>query len=228
MRKISRNFSLPPIKISNNSTQVDIKPFSISKTTNTINNQKSKSQFNKNKLQNNLLIYIKFLPLNDKEKQILTNEIISIKDTKNIALINPDNKKKYNYNFDYIFDENVDKNTFFEKGIKYLIDEFFEGKNVFLFNFGRINSGKTSISEIMPLILKEIFIKINLLKDNKYTLKYSLFEIYNDNIIDLLKFQEGKNKYLCLNQGKEKLDIIEGITEIIINSNKNILKIIKV
>ena len=227
MRKISRNFSLPPIKISNNSTQVDIKPFSISKTTNTINNQKSKSQFNKNKLQNNLLIYIKFLPLNDKEKQILTNEIISIKDTKNIALINPDNKKKYNYNFDYIFDENVDKNTFFEKGIKYLIDEFFEGKNVFLFNFGTINSGKTSISEIMPLILKEIFIKINLLKDNKYTLKYSLFEIYNDNIIDLLKFQEGKNKYLCLNQGKEKLDIIEGITEIIINSNKNILKIIK-
>ena len=75
----------------------------------------------------NLLIYIKFLPLNDKEKQILTNEIISIKDTKNIDLINPDNKKKYNYNFDYIFDENVDKNTFFEKGIKYLIDEFFEG-----------------------------------------------------------------------------------------------------
>ena len=93
MRKISRNFSLPPIKISNNSTQVDIKPFSISKTTNTINNQKSKSQFNKNKLQNNLLIYIKFPPLNDKEKQILTNEIISIKDTKNIALINPDDKK---------------------------------------------------------------------------------------------------------------------------------------
>ena len=227
MRKISRNFSLPPIKISNNSTQVDIKPFSISKTTNTINNQKSKSQFNKNKLQNNLLIYIKFPPLNDKEKQILTNEIISIKDTKNIALINPGNKKKYNYNFDYIFDENVDKNTFFEKGIKYLIDEFFEGKNVFLFNFVTINSGKTSISEIMPLILKEIFIKINLSKDNKCTLKYSLFEIYNDDIIDLLKFQEGKNKYLCLNQGKEKLDIIEGITEIIINSNKNILKIIK-
>ena len=49
----------------------------------------------------------------------------------------------------------------------------------------------------------------------------------DDDIIDLLKFQEGKNKYLCLNQGKEKTDVIEGITEIIINSNKNILKTIK-
>lgn len=73
---------------------------------------------NKNKLQNNLLIYIKFIPLNDKEKPILSNEIISIKDTKNIVLIYPDNKKIIDYNFDYTFDKNVDKNTFFEKDIK--------------------------------------------------------------------------------------------------------------
>ena len=52
MRKLSRNFSLPPIKINNNSTQVDIKPFPISKTTNTIISQNPKDPF-----RNNLLIY---------------------------------------------------------------------------------------------------------------------------------------------------------------------------
>lgn len=79
----------------------------------------------------------------------------------------------------------------------------FEGKNICIFNFGTINSGKTSISEIIPLTFKEIFIKVNLLKDNEYILKYFLFEIYNDNIIDLLKFQKEKNEYVGLNQGQD-------------------------
>ena len=224
MRKLSRNFSLPPIKINNNTIQVDIKPFPISKTTNTIISQNPKDQSYKNKLRNNLLIYIKFLPLNDDENHVLFNEFISIKDNKNISLIHPDTKKVFNYNFDYIFDKNVDKNTFFEKGIKNLIDDFIGGKNICIFNY---NSGKTSIAEIMPLILKEIFSKKNLLKNNEYILKYSLFEINNDNIIDLLKFQKEKNKYICLRKDKEKGIIIEGVTKIIINDNKNILKILE-
>ena len=219
MRKLSRNFSLPPIKINNNSTQVDIKPFPISKTTNTIISQNPKAPF-----RNNLLIYIKFLPFNDDEKHSSLNEFINIKDNKNISLIHPDSKKKFNYNFDCVFDKNVDENTFFEKGIKNLIDDFIAGKNICIYNY---NSGKTSILEIMPLILKEIFIKKNLLVDNEYILKYSLFEINNGNIIDLLKSQKEKNKYLCLRKDKEKGNIIEGITEIIINDNNNILKILE-
>ena len=219
MRKLSRNFSLPPIKINNNSTQVDIKPFPISKTTNTIISQNPKDPF-----RNNLLIYIKFLPFNDDENHASLNEFINIKDNKNISLIHPDSKKIFNYNFDYIFDKNVDENTFFEKGIKNLIDDFIGGKNICIYNY---NSGKTSILEIMPLILKEIFIKKNLLVDNEYILKYSLFEINNDNIKDLLKFQKEKNKYLCLRKDKEKGIIIEGVTEIIINDNNNILKILE-
>ena len=219
MRKLSRNFSLPPIKINNNSTQVDIKPFPISKTTNTIVSQNPKEPF-----RNNLLIYIKFLPFNDDENHASLNEFINIKDNKNISLIHPDSKKIFNYNFDCVFDKNVDENTFFEKGIKNLIDDFIGGKNICIYNY---NSGKTSILEIMPLILKEIFIKKNLLVDNEYILKYSLFEINNDNIIDSLKSQKEKNKYLGLRKDKEKGIIIEGITEIIINDNSNILKILE-
>ena len=213
MRKLSRNFSLPSIKINNNSTNVNIKPCPISKTTNTINYQNSKAQ--PFKLRNNLLFYIKFKPSNDKKNQISSNEIINIKDNKNISLMHPDKKQIFKYSFDYIFDENVNQNAFFEKGIKNLIEEFFKGKNICIFNYGNINSGKTSISEIMLFTLKEIFIKTNLLKVNDYILKYSLFEINNEKIIDLLRFQKGKNNYLCLKEDQE----IKGITEIIIKIN---------
>ena len=106
MRKVTRNLSLPKIKTNYNSIKANIKTIS--------NTKRTKHVINKNPF-NNLLIYIRFTPLFDKEKEITSNEIVNIPDNNTIIL-----KKNYKYIFDYVFDKTVEHNTFFEKGIKSL------------------------------------------------------------------------------------------------------------
>ena len=77
MRKVTRNLSLPKIKTNYNSIKANIKTIS--------NTKRSKHIINKNPF-NNLLIYIRFSPLFDKEKEITSNEIVNIPDNNTIIL----------------------------------------------------------------------------------------------------------------------------------------------
>ena len=216
MRKISRNFSLPPIKLNINSVQANNKTMSNTKITKTTNSKISKVKINKIEL-NKILIYIRFRPLPDKEKQLSLKDNISLSDNRTIILkeFNDDNnslKKSYKYSFDKVFDKTVDNNTLYEKGIKFLIDELIENKkNIFVFNYSTKDSGK-SFNKIGKNLLEEIYAKIKLVKDKTYVLKCSFFEIFdNNNIIDLLK------------EKKENLNEKDTITEIKVNSDKDIL-----
>ena len=103
MRKISRNFSLPPIKLNINSVQANNKTMSNTKITKTTNSKISKVKINKIEL-NKILIYIRFRPLPDKEKQLSLKDNISLSDNRTIVLkdFNEDNnslKKSYKYSF---------------------------------------------------------------------------------------------------------------------------------
>ena len=204
MRKVTRNLSLPKIKTNYNSIKANIKTIS--------NTKRSKHIINKNPF-NNLLIYIRFTPLINKEKEITSNEIVNIPDNNTIIL-----KKNYKYIFDNVFDKTADHNTFFEKGIKSLINDFFENKkNICIFNYGAKES-RNSFNMIGKNLLGEIYNKINSGKDKEYILKYSFYEIFDNNntIIDLLK--EKKEK--------ENLNKNDSITEIKVNSDKDIKDII--
>ena len=238
MKKIIRNHSLPPIKMNINSSPNKVKSLKIIKTTNTNNDHKVKRQYNTKRVID-LLIYIRCRPLSNLEKQLSSNETLIIKENNNMNLIDPievnnKSRKIFNYKFDYIFDQNINQKIFYETGIKNLIDGIFEGINTCIFTYGAHNSGKTytmlgtdSTQGIMSFTLEEIFSRINIIKDREYKLKFSFYEIHNGNIIDLLNFKKEKKENMELIQDKEKGIKINDLTEIKVDNNTEIIKILR-
>lgn len=82
--------------------------------------------------------------------------------------------------------------------------------------------GNDDCPGIMILTLKELFKKIENYKlERDYTVKISYLEIYNENIRDLLSSNE---EYLDLREDPYKGISIAGITELVVNSSKDILQ----
>ena len=79
----------------------------------------------------------------------------------------------------------------------------------------------------MPLALKELFKTIQIYKNREYIIKLWYIEIYNENIRDLLVNNRKNNEYLKLRESPDKGIIINNVTELITNSSKDILNILK-
>ena len=103
-----------------------------------------------------------------------------------------------------------------------------EGVNLTIFAFGQTSTGKTftmkgkfpSNEGIIPLSIKEIF---NLMDNNKnFKVKCSYFELYNENINDLLDVNK---KNLEIRENSNKEIIINNLTEILCDSTTEILNL---
>ena len=102
-----------------------------------------------------------------------------------------------------------------------------EGINLTIFAYGQTSTGKTftmkgklpSNEGIIILSIKEIF---SLLEDKNFNLKCSYFELYNENINDLLDINK-KNIEIRENLNKEI--IINNLTEISCTSKTEVLNL---
>ena len=103
-----------------------------------------------------------------------------------------------------------------------------EGINLTIFAFGQTSTGKTftmkgkfpSNEGIIPLSIKEIF---SLMDNNKnLKVKFSYFELYNENINDLLDVNK---KNLEIRENSNKEIIINNLTEISCDSKTEILNL---
>ena len=235
MKKIQHNYSLPPIKINNNSSKSKIKAFHHSKT---INNIYTKNNSNEKRI-NNIQIYVRCLPLSFTDNKLSQNKIVFIKNNKEIILNDPiDYKCKsnrvFNHTFDFIFDKNTNHDILFDNNIKNMINELFEGAKINIINFGS-NSlretnnllGNETNSGTIFLMLREIFARINWLKNREYILKFCYYEIYNNNIHDLLKFNKVKNEFLEMEEHSEKDFIINDITEMRVDNITDLFRFLK-
>ena len=232
MKKIQHNYSLPPIKINNNSSKSKIKAFHHS---NTINNIFTKNNSNEKRI-NNIQIYVRCLPLSFTDNKLSQNKIVFIKNNKEIILNDPiDYKCKsnrvFNHTFDFIFDKSTNHDILFDNNIKNMINELFEGANINIINFGSNSSGENNNlfgndtnSSTIFLMLREIFARINWLKNKEYILKFCYYEIYNNNIHDLLKFNKVKNEFL---EHSEKDFIINDITEMRVDNITDLFRFLK-
>ena len=111
------------------------------------------------------------------------------------------------YPFDWVADERVSQQEMYNEIGEPLLHAFFEGYNCTLFTYGQTGSGKTYTmlgpfsslfneneidkTGLTPRILKELFLKLDELKKKSPSasavVKCSCFEIYNEQVIDLVK-----------------------------------------
>ncbi|SCU83959.1 LAFA_0D07052g1_1 [Lachancea sp. 'fantastica'] len=106
--------------------------------------------------------------------------------------------KAHTFTFDKIFGEHDSNKNVFEE-IGQLIQSSLDGYNVCIFAFGQTGSGKTYTmlnpsDGIIPSTLNHIFLWVEKLKSLgwSYDISGQFIEIYNENLRDLLKGQDGE------------------------------------
>lgn len=126
--------------------------------------------------------------------------------------------------YESIFHEE-DNFSLFEKCIKENINEMFDGKSLTVFAYGQTGSGKTYTMTgtkenpgIICQSLKEIFNQ----KSKKNECQISYFEIYNENIIDLVNIKNVPKVYFC----NDEL-LVRGIDKIQVENLESSLKVIE-
>ena len=139
-----------------------------------------------------------------------------IKNSKNVKSISTKyNKKKYKFMMNEIWDNNITYNDIYSYFCKNSVN--YKDKNIILFGYS--GSGKTFT---MMNILKEI---INNNIDNKIKYTISCFQIYNNNIYDILdnnkQLKFFKNDILIIKDiSKLQFESFDELSDIITNNRK--------
>ena len=138
----------------------------------------------------NITVYARFIPLKEKAESKSTNFII---DSKKIT----NKKTKETYNFDSVLDQLSSIKDIFKKLLKQNISYLFKNINISVFSCGQSEIGKRflfngeqkSNEGLLHLSLKDIFNILNNNKNtsiNKYIVKISYIQIYNEEIYNLI------------------------------------------
>ena len=164
-------------------------------------------------------VFCRFRPVNELELLYSKKDAIIIHSSKHLLLKeeNP-SKQPQEFIFDEIFDSNVHKSSFYNKTCRNIIKHATQGFNGGIIFYGECCSGKTYIiKEIMPMIIRQIYEEIGMsdYKNEIFTINVGMFEIYKEQINDLLDLD---NTNLNLIELKNKKVIINNLTYITLNN----------
>ena len=149
------------------------------------------------------------------------------------------------YNFDYIANEDTSQSEIFNKCGKEICDEVLKGINGTILVYGQTSAGKTYTllgnnfsnfnssqkeinneegNGIIPRVINYIFNQIKNYSEEKFQIKCSFIEIYNEQIIDLLNKEKNELNIRETNKGEL---ILENLIKIEINNKNEGFEIIK-
>ena len=158
-------------------------------------------------------VFCHFRPFNELELLYSKKPVIRINSSKHL-IINSENPEKFTqeFIFDEIFEPNMHISSFYNKTCKNIVKYSMQGFNGGIIIYGELGSGKTYIiKEIIPKIIKQIYEEIGIsdLENEVFKLEIAMFEIYKEQINDLLQIN---NTNLGLNELKNKKIIINNLT----------------
>lgn len=154
-------------------------------------------------LRGNIRVYCRLRPPSPKENlktdHLKVEKFDDSNGTQSIEVVKPNNTSGNNFSqvskfkFDKIFDQNDDNYIVFNE-VGQLVQSALDGYNVCIFAYGQTGSGKTFTmlnqkDGIIPLTITHIFNWTENLKERgwKYKITCQFIEIYNENIVDLLR-----------------------------------------
>ncbi|KAJ0024467.1 hypothetical protein Pint_08614 [Pistacia integerrima] len=135
------------------------------------------------------------------------------------------------YTFDHVFDETCSNARVYDLLTKDIIHAAVQGFNGTVFAYGQTSSGKTFTMNgsptnpgIIPLAVKDIFEKIQMISDREFLIRVSYMEIYNEEINDLFAVE---NQKLQIHESLERGIFVSGLREEIVNNAEQVLKFIE-
>ncbi|CAD8122759.1 unnamed protein product [Paramecium sonneborni] len=118
------------------------------------------------------------------------------------------------YEFDVILDEQTKQDElYYGLNIGQLLDQFKNGISQVIFCYGQTGSGKTyTVNQLIPMILPKII-------ESKFEISFSVLQIYNEKILDMLYKQQLKLRY------KNNEFVPENLTKFICRSQEELTKL---
>ena len=190
-----------PIKNKDSSNSVNFLP-NINQTQNFSPNYQSNLDFENQETSENIKVCLRIRPMNLQEKGRNDMNCIEPVGINQLIFTNKNMRRSYTYNL--VFGpETTQEDIFYNCSINKLIDSALDGYSVTIFAYGQTGSGKTytimgrddSINEkilsndkysgIMPKSINYIWNTVGS-RQEKYYIKVSFLEIYNEQINDLL------------------------------------------
>ncbi|CAG8605129.1 2104_t:CDS:2, partial [Dentiscutata heterogama] len=148
-------------------------------------------------------------------------------------------EKKQVFSYDYVFGPESTQEEVYTSAIVKLVENFLEGYNVTILAYGQTSSGKThtmgtadnsSISldskGIIPRAMETLFSSMNSLqcKNQKFSIKVSFIEIYNEDLIDLLGEGDMESRSQVTIREDSKGNILwNGLQEINVNGVDDVM-----
>lgn len=142
------------------------------------------------------------------------------------------------YTLDRIFDSNTSQEQIFNEVAKTTINDILRGYNGTIFTYGQSGSGKThtmygsslydpDLKGMIPRCIEYMFDFINHPQNEniKFQIKFSMLEIYKENLYDLLN-PEIDTKDLKIKETKDKQVYVKGLTEEYITNVEEFLMLI--
>lgn len=218
--------------------------------------KQSKSALNMETLtgDQNIKVAVRVRPFNEREKKLNAKLVVDMKDNQTILKKSTNEFEPKLFTFDYSYWSHdsfkVDKNginvpetakycdqkrVFNDIGIS-VLENAWDGFNATLFAYGQTGSGKSySISGygpnkgIVPLICEEIFSRIknnNAKNDTQFEVTFSMLEIYNELVRDLIALDEkSKKNPLQIRESKSGF-FAAGLRKQLVSSYQDIEKLI--
>ena len=181
-------------------------------------------------------VFCKFRPINELELIYSKKDAVRIQSSKHLYLKIEPPILTQEFIFDEIFESNTHKFSFYNKTCKNIVSNAMKGYNGGIIFYGESGSGKTyTIKQIIPQIIKQIYEEIGVsdCENEIFKIKVALFEIYKEQVNDLLQKEninlnivELKNKKVEINnltylEINNEIELNDTIMKGLNNKNKN-------
>jgi len=153
----------------------------------------------------NIGIYIRIRPFLRNEANSYKNDtFIQVPSNTSVQIYNPEHQNSHKFDFHEVFTEECTQNELFLRTCAPLIDNVLKGFNAAMFVYGQTGTGKTytmgllnKINEksegLVPSALRYLFRHFENSNRNQWEVSMSFYQIYLDEIQDLLNPHEGRN-----------------------------------
>ncbi|KAF3614841.1 ATP binding microtubule motor family protein isoform 2 [Capsicum annuum] len=203
------------------------------------------------KLDLHLLILYQFMPLNDDEQRINVPKAITCNESKReISVVQNVANKQVDkvFTFDKVFGPKAQQRSIYDQSISPIVKEVLDGFNCTVFAYGQTGTGKTYTMEggmrnkagelpaeagIIPRAVRQIFDTLEA-QHADYSMKVTFWELYNEEIIDLLTSEEPsklseerQRKPISLMEDGKGLVVVRGLEEEAVYSANDIYNLLE-
>ena len=175
-------------------------------------------------IQGNIRVVCRVRPVLDVERRAGESVDVTEYPSQEEILIQRDSSSKTRFEYDRVFAPGAEQQGVFES-VAPLCVSALDGFNVCIFAYGQTGSGKTFTMEgskespgVSPRAIAELFRVANDLADSwQYSFSFSMLEIYNEAVLDLLDSRKDKDK-LDVRQTPEG-NVVPGLTEVMVSES---------